>query len=86
MPLEERAMTSRPALIAALESIASRRVEHDGFDLYGELAAILGDIGFAVEVCRGQISFAGLDPIVSSTVRMGAAAATALVPMMTRVL
>lgn len=71
-------MSSQP-LTAALRQAQTNLLSTDEFDIHGALRAMLAEIGFAPEDTGGQIRFRGLDPIMPSTVRLGGAAALALV-------
>jgi crotonobetainyl-CoA:carnitine CoA-transferase CaiB-like acyl-CoA transferase len=51
----------------------------DAFDPHAELADLLGGVGLSAADCGGRVAFAGADPVVPSTLRLGGAAALALV-------
>jgi crotonobetainyl-CoA:carnitine CoA-transferase CaiB-like acyl-CoA transferase len=51
----------------------------DEFDPHAELAAVLAGIGMTPADTGGEITFVGADPVVPSTLRLGGAAAIALV-------
>lgn len=53
-------------------------VAHDEFDPSAALAEVLAGIGMSLADTGGRIEFAGADPVVPSTLRLGAAAAIAL--------
>ena len=48
------------------------------FDLRGELAAVLGGVGLAVDDAGGEVTTTGADPVVPSPVRIGGAATIGL--------
>lgn len=50
----------------------------EGFDVYDELEKVLGEVGLSARDAGGKISFYGADPIVNSTIRLGAGAAVGL--------
>jgi len=54
-------------------------VSDDAFDPRAELADLLGGIGIDPADAGGRITFTGADPVVPSTLRLGAASAIALV-------
>jgi len=56
-----------------------RSAADDRFDIYAALGEVLGDVGFELGDCGGEVEFVGADPIVPSTVRLGAAPAIGLV-------
>ena len=56
-----------------------RSVAEDKFDIHRALGDVLGAAGFTEADCGGQVTFTGADPIVPSTVRLGAAPAIGLV-------
>jgi crotonobetainyl-CoA:carnitine CoA-transferase CaiB-like acyl-CoA transferase len=60
-------------------ALAAPANEAAGFDVHAALAGVLAEIGQRPEDCGGRISFRGADPIVPSTLRLGAAAAIALI-------
>jgi crotonobetainyl-CoA:carnitine CoA-transferase CaiB-like acyl-CoA transferase len=51
----------------------------DAFDPHAELAGVLAGIGMSPDDTGGEIAFQGADPVVPSTLRLGAASAIALV-------
>lgn len=51
----------------------------DAFDPHVELADLLGGVGLSAADAGGTITFEGADPVVPSTLRLGGAAAIALV-------
>ena len=51
----------------------------DAFDPHAELADLLGGVGLSPADAGGTITFDGADPVVPSTLRLGGAAAIALV-------
>jgi crotonobetainyl-CoA:carnitine CoA-transferase CaiB-like acyl-CoA transferase len=53
-------------------------VTHDEFDPSAALAEVLDGIGMTAADTGGRIEFAGTDPVVPSTLRLGAASAVAL--------
>jgi crotonobetainyl-CoA:carnitine CoA-transferase CaiB-like acyl-CoA transferase len=53
-------------------------VAHDAFDPSAALAEVLEGIGMTAADTGGRIEFAGADPVVPSTLRLGAASAIAL--------
>lgn len=57
----------------------TERATHDEFDACGELGDLLGEIGFRPEDSGGSITFLKRDPLLPSTIRLGGAAAVALV-------
>ncbi|MFF5991696.1 CoA transferase [Prauserella flavalba] len=50
----------------------------DAFDPHAELADVLSGVGLSTADSGGEISFRGADPVVPSTLRLGAASAVAL--------
>ena len=53
---------------------------HDGgIDLAAELEQVLAPLGLSAADCGGTVSFEGADPVVPSTLRLGAAASLGLV-------
>lgn len=69
----------RPDLTADLLSAIANPAEADGgFDIDAQLRDVLGNVGLSPDVTGGEIRFRGLDPIVPSTVRLGAASALGL--------
>lgn len=51
----------------------------DAFDVLAALDGLLSGIGMSATDCGGRITFAGADPVVPSSLRLGAAAALGLV-------
>ncbi len=51
---------------------------NDSFDIYEELEKVGEEIGISAEDAGGKVEFHGLDPIVNSTIRLGAGAAVSL--------
>ncbi len=51
----------------------------DAFDLHAALDGVLGGLGLSAADCGGTITFEGADPVVPSALRLGGAAALALV-------
>jgi len=71
--------TTNPAgLRAALLAGVTNRATTDEFDLHAELRAILAPLGLTPEDTGGSISFDRLDPLIPSSIRLGAASALAL--------
>jgi crotonobetainyl-CoA:carnitine CoA-transferase CaiB-like acyl-CoA transferase len=66
------------SLTAKVAAAVARPVQHDGFDPAVELAEILAGLGMSPTETGGRISFTGADPVVPSTLRLGAASAIAL--------
>ncbi|MFC7392905.1 CoA transferase [Scopulibacillus cellulosilyticus] len=60
------------------ESIHSRIALEEDFDIHNELEQVLNEIGLSAKDAGGGISFYGADPIVNSTVRLGAGSAVGL--------
>jgi crotonobetainyl-CoA:carnitine CoA-transferase CaiB-like acyl-CoA transferase len=60
-------------------AVAAPARDASGFDVHAALADVLAGIGERPEDCGGEIRFRGADPIVPSTLRLGAAAGIALV-------
>jgi crotonobetainyl-CoA:carnitine CoA-transferase CaiB-like acyl-CoA transferase len=71
--------TLAETLSAKLRRTIAEPIADDRFDIHGELATIMSELGLASEDAGGLVSFAGLDPIMPSTVRLGGAAALSLV-------
>lgn len=65
-------------LTARLADSIAEPVEHDEFDAPAALAEVLDGIGIGPEDSGGRIDFLGADPVVPSTLRLGAASALAL--------
>lgn len=65
----------RRALLAADD----HRATDDGFDLDGELRAVLSPLGLSPEDTGGTITWDKLDPLMPSNIRLGGASAVALV-------
>ncbi|HEX3784313.1 MAG TPA: CoA transferase [Pseudonocardiaceae bacterium] len=59
-------------------AVANPRTD-DAFDPHAELADLLDGIGLSPADAGGRITFEGADPVVPSTLRLGAASAIALV-------
>jgi crotonobetainyl-CoA:carnitine CoA-transferase CaiB-like acyl-CoA transferase len=73
-------MRMRSSLTEAVRAaVASPATDASGFDIHAALADVLAAIGQSCDDCGGQTSFRGADPIVPSTLRLGAAAGIALV-------
>ncbi|WP_293920789.1 CoA transferase [Sphingobium sp. UBA5915] len=67
------------ALAARMRAAASQPASDDRFDIQGELAAMLAELGMTPADGGGAIDFHGLDPLVPSTIRLGGGAALGLV-------
>jgi len=60
-------------------AIATPATTDAGFDIHAELGAVLATLGLRPDDGGGEVRFRGADPIVPSTLRLGAAAGIALV-------
>jgi crotonobetainyl-CoA:carnitine CoA-transferase CaiB-like acyl-CoA transferase len=68
-----------PSLAEAVRAaVAAPATDAAGFDVHAALAAVLAGIGEGPADAGGEIAFRGADPIVPSTLRLGAAAAIGL--------
>ncbi|MDF3293683.1 CoA transferase [Streptomyces silvisoli] len=65
-------------LTGRVAAAVANPVAHDQFDPHAALAEVLAGIGMSPADTGGQIEFAGADPVVPSTLRLGGAAAIAL--------
>ncbi|EPX63141.1 CAIB/BAIF family protein [Cystobacter fuscus DSM 2262] len=72
-------MTNVEQLRAAMLKGVHERATTDTFDLHGALRAMLAPLGFTPEDCGGTIRFDKCDPLMPSNLRLGGAAALALV-------
>ncbi|HZZ47942.1 MAG TPA: CoA transferase [Pseudonocardia sp.] len=66
------------SLTARVASAVAQPAHHDGFDPASELTEVLAGWGMSPAETGGRITFAGADPVVPSTLRLGAASAIAL--------
>jgi crotonobetainyl-CoA:carnitine CoA-transferase CaiB-like acyl-CoA transferase len=79
--LEERTVTSLrkdAELTGRVAAAVAQPAADDKFDPYAALAEVLAGIGMSLADTGGQIQFAGADPVVPSTLRLGGASAVAL--------
>jgi crotonobetainyl-CoA:carnitine CoA-transferase CaiB-like acyl-CoA transferase len=60
-------------------AVAAPATDGAGFDVHAELSEVLAGIGLSTRDTGGTITFRGADPIVPSTLRLGAAAGLGLV-------
>lgn len=67
------------SLTARIEAAIAAPAAHDAFDVHAELNAVLEDLGTDRTETGGRIDFVGADPVVPSTLRLGAAAGISLV-------
>lgn len=67
------------SLTERVSSAVAAPLEHDGFDVSAALGDLLAGIGMSASDTGGRIDFAGADPVVPSTLRLGGASALALV-------
>ncbi|HEY1970534.1 MAG TPA: CoA transferase [Pseudonocardia sp.] len=65
-------------LTAKVADAVAKPVEHDEFDVPGALAELLDGIGLTPADGGGRVDFLGADPVVPSTLRLGAASSLAL--------
>jgi crotonobetainyl-CoA:carnitine CoA-transferase CaiB-like acyl-CoA transferase len=65
-------------LTSRVADAVAKPVEHDEFDVPAALAELLDGIGVSPADSGGRIDFQGADPVVPSTLRLGAASALAL--------
>jgi len=72
--------TERPAetLTATLQSKLSNPASAQDFDLYSSVDDVLKEVGLTAADSGGKVTFYGQDPIIPSTLRFGAMAATGL--------
>jgi crotonobetainyl-CoA:carnitine CoA-transferase CaiB-like acyl-CoA transferase len=75
----ETTMTTVEQMREAMLKGVHERATTDVFDLPGELRALLAPLGISPEDSGGSIRFDKLDPLMPSNLRLGAAAALALV-------
>lgn len=66
-------------LAAAMLHAVKNPLTSDAFDIEGELRRILAELGLSPEDSGGAIRFEGRDPLMPSAMRLGGAAALALV-------
>ncbi|WP_028938457.1 CoA transferase [Pseudonocardia spinosispora] len=66
------------ALTEKVTASVAAPLTHDSFDIAGALRDLLGGIGMSPADTGGRIDFAGADPVVPSTLRLGGASALAL--------
>ena len=67
------------SLTARVASSVAQPLTDDAFDPHAELADLLAGVGLSPADAGGAITFDGADPVVPSTLRLGGAAAIALV-------
>ncbi|KJK57635.1 CoA transferase [Saccharothrix sp. ST-888] len=67
------------SLTDRLKAAIAEPATGDAFDVHAELDGVLGDIGMTAADTGGTVTFHGADPVVPSTLRLGAAAGIALV-------
>lgn len=72
-------MTPSLTLTQRFEAAVRGPVTHDAFDLHSELDSVLSGVKIDPADSGGVIAFVGADPIVPSPLRIGGAAAIALV-------
>ncbi|HTF54919.1 MAG TPA: CoA transferase [Pseudonocardia sp.] len=65
-------------LTSRVADAVAKPVEHDEFDVPAALAELLDGIGVSPADSGGRIDFLGADPVVPSTLRLGAASSLAL--------
>jgi crotonobetainyl-CoA:carnitine CoA-transferase CaiB-like acyl-CoA transferase len=65
-------------LTSRVADAVAKPAEHDEFDVPAALAELLGGIGLSPADSGGRIDFLGADPVVPSTLRLGAASSLAL--------
>lgn len=65
-------------LTGQVAAAVAKPAEHDGFDPHAALGEVLAGIGMSPADTGGRIEFAGADPVVPSTLRLGGASAIAL--------
>jgi len=65
-------------LTSRVADAVAKPVEHDEFDVPAALAELLGGVGLSPADSGGRIEFLGADPVVPSTLRLGAASSLAL--------
>jgi crotonobetainyl-CoA:carnitine CoA-transferase CaiB-like acyl-CoA transferase len=66
------------SLTATVAAAVARPLHHDEFDPTAQLSEVLAGLGMSPADTGGRITFVGADPIVPSTLRLGAASAIAL--------
>ena len=67
------------SLVEKVAAAVANPLTTDAFDPHAELADLLAGIGVSPADAGGEITFVGADPVVPSTLRLGGAAAIALV-------
>jgi crotonobetainyl-CoA:carnitine CoA-transferase CaiB-like acyl-CoA transferase len=67
------------SLTERVSEAAANPATGDTFDPHAELAEVLAGIGMSPADTGGEVAFSGADPVVPSTLRLGAASAIALV-------
>ncbi|WP_235892413.1 CoA transferase [Mycolicibacterium hodleri] len=68
-----------PTLTEAISRSLDAPIEAEvGYDVHTEFGAVLSGVGISTDDIGGTVSFRGVDPIVPSTLRLGAAAAIGL--------
>ncbi len=77
--VEADSYRGRVTVESAIRKAVARPATDDEFDIEAALSAVLDGIGLGLRSAGGRISFAGADPIVPSTLRLGAAASIGLV-------
>jgi hypothetical protein len=70
---------SPATLTERIQRATATPVCDDAFDPHAELADVLAGLGLSESSCGGRITFEGAEPVVPSTLRLGAAAGIALV-------
>ncbi|PRW63267.1 CoA transferase [Actinopolyspora mortivallis] len=67
-----------PELTRRIEQAITRPATDDAFDVHTAFADVLTDLGMTPQDTGGRVTFHGADPVVPSTLRLGAAAGIAL--------